>query len=118
MTGINGFDGNNWTRTNTNINNNGGVGKQENALPAQKETVEIVKNAGKEYDRDLLGSKDYDYRTLLGFTPSANSEFAAINAKYPNLQNYYFNESPEAKARIGSTANNTFNLLNEIGEFA
>lgn len=111
MTGINGFNGNDYTRKNTGINNNGGVRKQENAIAPEKETTIDFKKAGKEYDRDLLGSKDYDYRSLLGFTPSANNDFAAVNAKYPNLQNYLNNVSAEDKARIGSY---TIDILDKL----
>lgn len=117
MTGINGFNGNDWTRKNTGVNNNnGGVGKHENAAAPEKETINFIGNSGKEYNRDLLGNKDYDYRSLLGFTPSSNNEFTALSAKYPNLQNY-LNVSPEDRARISGSATSTFALLNEIGDF-
>ena len=116
MTGINGFNGNDYTRKNTGINNNGGVGRHDNAVAPEKETVRIVRNEGKEYDRDLLGAKDYDYRPLLGYKPSTNNYLVALYTKYSNLQNY-LNVSPEVRGRIGETATNTYAILDEIGDF-
>ena len=115
MTGINGFNGNDYTRKNTGINNNGGVGRHDNAIAPEKEAAFEIKYQGN-YGRDLLGPENFDYRSLLGFTPSTNNDFAALNAKYPNLQNY-LSVSPEVRGRIGETATNTYAMLDEIGDF-
>lgn len=107
--GINGYGNDGVRRPLT-----GGIGKQENALPAQKETIDIVnaKQVNKEYGRDLLGDKDFDWGSFgLNFSSTkktANAEFnvalAALNKKYPALQAQMDAATPVVQARVGQDA--------------
>lgn len=94
MTGrINGF-GNDGVRRNPLA---GGIGKQENALPAQKETIDIVnaKQANKEYGFDLLGNKGFDwgafgvnFSTKKTVQQELDAALVALNKQYPALPKY------------------------------
>ena len=115
--GINGF-GNDGVRRNPLA---GGIGKQENALPAQKETIDIVnaKQVNKEYGRDFLGDKDFDWGSfglnLSSTKKTANAEFnvalAALNKKYPALQAQMDAATPVVQARVGQDAINALKAI-------
>ena len=110
MTGVNGFDGKNlFFNKNNGVGKtdglNGGTQKADNTAAPEKPVIDFTnKNinlndgAGNIYGRMGINFK---------------SPYAALNEKYPALQNYLNTATPEVRGRIANDVNATFLALEE-----
>ena len=110
MTGVNGFDGKNlFFNKNNGVGKtdglNGGTQRADNTAAPEKPVIDFTnKNinlndgAGNIYGRMGINFK---------------SPYAALNEKYPALQNYLNTATPEVRGRIANDVNTTFLALEE-----
>ena len=110
MAGVNGFDGKDlFFKKNNGVDGtnglNGGAKKADNTAAPEKPTISFtVKNINLNDDAgNIYGRMGIQF----------NSPYAALNEKYPALQNYLNIATPEVRARIGNDVNTAFYALEE-----